>query len=173
MHRGSQAEHEACNQAGAGGKSQHPTVDMQIAQPGNRAVAAGNHKSPGSERQQNTQDSTDDGKKNALRQELRIRRARLPPSAERTAISFWRETARDNSNPATLAQAISRTAKTAPHDTSRLRRALPTVSSCRPTSRMPPNIPYCLSRPSAMVLISAWACCKLAPGCKRPTEWRP
>ena len=65
------------------------------------------------------------------------RRARLAPSAERTAISRRRPRPRASSSPARLAQAISRTHPAAPIRTRSSMRVLPTVSSRMGTTAAP------------------------------------
>ena len=67
----------------------------------------------------------------------RMMRARLAPSATRTAISRPRPAARASNRFATLAHAIKSTNPTAPSRTSKVGRKSPTNSSCAPARRMP------------------------------------
>jgi hypothetical protein len=59
----------------------------------------------------------------------RTSRSRPAPRAVRIASSFWREAARASSRWAILAQPISRTSVTAPHNSRSPRRKPPTISS--------------------------------------------
>jgi hypothetical protein len=103
------------------------------------------------------------------------RRARLAPSAERTAISRRRPRPRARSSPARFAQAISRTHPAAPISTSSSIRVLPTVSSRMGTTTAP--IFWLLSGYSvanwrAIAFMSSRAWASETPGLRRATTFR-
>jgi hypothetical protein len=101
-------------------------------------------------------------------------RARVAPSAVRTAISFWRATPRDSCRFARLTHAISRTKATAPSNRYNVRRTLPTTCSRSGTipNVRPPLVGYTSGnscrRCAVMVSISACACCTETPGFSLP-----
>ena len=96
----------------------------------------------------------------------RINRARLAPSAMRTAISLCRVAVRAVVRLATLAQAIRRTKPTAPNKIRSGRRVSPTTCSRRPTRPTPQPLSSgaCCTMRCAIVSISACACDRLTPG---------
>ena len=103
----------------------------------------------------------------------RSRRARLAPSAVRTAISFWREAARASSRLATFADAISSTQPTARQQHhqrgAQLRRHEPVIERRRGGCPSPSPRDTAGRRGLATVSISACACSIVTPGRSRPT----
>ena len=101
----------------------------------------------------------------------RITRQRAAPSASRSAISFWRDAARESIRFATLAHAISSTPATTPHNThSAVRVLLPTVcrSSGTTETSNPTRAPECSRAMRAwMPFISARAWASATPGLSR------
>ena len=99
-------------------------------------------------------------------------RARLAPSAARTAISLVRPTALANSMLARFAQAISSTTPTAASITQSVSRKLLTISSrMRVTATFLPVLlsGYLCSRREPMTVICACACSSVTLGLSRAT----
>ena len=97
-------------------------------------------------------------------------RLRVAPSAERIAISFWREMVLARTRLATFAQAINSTNATAPSNTSSAGRTSPTRSSLTGTTSAPHPLSssgYCCSSRREIVFISACACFRSIPGRRR------
>ena len=101
-------------------------------------------------------------------------RARLPPSAARTANSLRRATPRDSIRLAAFAQATKSTSPTAPNRTASAGRTSPTSDSLKDASigTMPWTSPgsRCASRIGAIDRSSAADCASVAPGRIRATR---
>ena len=102
-------------------------------------------------------------------------RARLAPSANRTAISFWRAVALASWRFATLAHAMSITSPTAPSRVTRVGRTSPVSCSCigttvRPQSRFQAGSSGFLGADTFSR--SARPCATVMPGFSRPMTSR-